>query len=113
ADLLRIDLRARHEVIDCANAVPALDSGGGVAVVVPPPAFEVVGAVVDARDLAELQRVDDEANVAVGGEPQAVVLERGLVAVAPTARVSANVEDRRVRLGGHRVSADWVRQVKV
>ena len=47
------------------------------------------------RDLAELQRVDDQADVAVPGEPDAVRLEGRLVAVASPAGVAAHVEHRR------------------
>ena len=41
---------------------------------------------MDAGDLAELQRVHDQADVAVVGEPEAVVLKRRLVAVAAACR---------------------------
>src|SRR5262249_4985033 len=94
ADAVRIDILAAHQIIDGADAVPALDAGGRVAERLPPPAALAVGAVVDAGDFAELQRVDDEADVAVVGEPEAVVLEGGLVAVAAAPGVAADVEDR-------------------
>ena len=61
-----------------------------------------VGAVVQALDLAELQRVEDEADVAVRREPGGVVLVRRLAAVGDAAfnhvAVPADVEDRRQRL---------------
>src|SRR5207244_4752199 len=57
--------------------------------------FRSVGAVVDAPDLAELQRVQDNADVAVAAEPHPVVLEGGLVAVAAFVAVAADVDDRR------------------
>jgi hypothetical protein len=61
--------------------------------------------VVHALDLAELQRIDDQADEAVAGEPGRVVLVVGLVAVADTPlldlAVTAQVEDRRQsRTGG-------------
>src|SRR5207253_402783 len=52
-----------------------------------------VGAVMDAGDFAQLQRVDGQADVAVGGEPHAVVLEGGFVAIAAAAGMAADVED--------------------
>jgi hypothetical protein len=55
--------------------------------------------VVNARQLAELQRIDDEADVAVLREPEAVILEGGLVAVATTAGVAADVENGGVLVG--------------
>src|SRR5262249_41675038 len=94
-EALRARVGAAAEVVGAAHAVPALDAGRRVAAGLPPPAAEVVGAVVLARDLAQLQRVHDQADVAVGGEPHAVVLERRLVAVAAAAGVAADVEDRR------------------
>src|SRR5262249_4374697 len=89
-----------HQAAEGADAGPALDAGRRVAGGLPPEASlegiladgvvlvaDTVGAVVDAGDLAELQRVDDQADVAVVGEPHAVVLEGGLVAVAALAGV--------------------------
>jgi len=52
---------------------------------------------VDAFDLAELERVDDHADVAVAGEPGAVVLIEGLVAIGDAVllllAVAADVEN--------------------
>src|SRR2546428_4941259 len=50
-------------------------SGGRVAERKPIPHAQVVRAVMDAGDLAELNRVDDQAHVTVPGEPDAVMLE--------------------------------------
>ena len=50
---------------------------------------------MEAGDLAELHCVDDEADVAVGREPHAVILEGGLVTVATPAGVAAHVEHGR------------------
>src|SRR5262249_21311704 len=94
-DPVGIDVGPGAAVIDGPHSVPALDAGGRVAAGLPPPAAFAVRPVVDAGDLAELQRVDDEANVAVAAEPHAVVLEGRLVAVAATARVAAHVEHGR------------------
>src|SRR5262249_39741852 len=95
ADALGVNVLATYEIVNGANTVPALDAGRRVAGGLPPPAAQVVGAVVLAGHLAELERVDDEADVAVVGEPQPVVLKRRLVAVAAAAGVAADVEDRR------------------
>ena len=95
ADPIRVHVGPAHEIIDRSDAVPALDAGRGVAGRVPPPAAEVVGAVVFALDFAQLQRVDDQADVAVGREPHPLVLVRRLVAVAAAVGVAADVQDRR------------------
>ena len=50
--------------------------------------------MVNRSDLAKLKGVDDEAHVTVRGEPHPVMLKRGLVAVAATARVAADIENR-------------------
>ena len=96
-----VDLGTGLEVIEGADAVPRLDSGGGVAARVPPPAAELVGAVVFALDLAELEGVENETGVAVFRKPVAVVLVGRLVAVADPvdlhSAVTADVEDRRER----------------
>src|SRR5207248_2780146 len=93
-DPLRVDVGPADQVVDAADAVPALDARRRVAARLPPPATLAVGAVVDAGDLPQLQGVDDQADVAVAGEPHAVVLEGGLVAVAPAPGVAADVQDR-------------------
>ena len=59
-----------------------LDAGWRVATAVPPPSTFAIGAVMDALDLPELDRVDREADVAVAGEPGAVMLVVRFVAVA-------------------------------
>ena len=93
-DPLGVDVGRLDEVVDAADAVPALRRR---------PAcsrgechhqrLEVVGAVVHGGDLAQLQRIDDQADVAVPGEPDAVRLVGHLVAVAAAAGVAADVED--------------------
>ena len=52
---------------------------------------------MDAGDFAELKRVEHDADVAVVGEPEAVILKRGLVAVAAAVGVAADVDDGRQR----------------
>ena len=93
----------RLEVVERADAVPRLDTGGGVAARVPPPHAVAIGAVVDAFEFAELDRVNGEANVAVPGEPGAVMLVVCFVAVIdavnPHSAVTTNVKDRRCRGG--------------
>jgi hypothetical protein len=58
--------------------------------------------VVQALDFAELERVDDEADVTIAGKPRAVVLIRHLVAVAHAVTddgpVAAHVKHRWRRL---------------
>ena len=85
ADALGIDVGPAHEIIDGPDAVPTLNAGGRVAAGLPPPTALAISAVMDSRDFAELQRVNDQADVAVGGEPHAMILEGGFVAVAPPA----------------------------
>src|SRR5207244_6973980 len=91
ADALGIDVGATDEIIDGADAVPALDAGRRIAAGLRPPSAFAIGAVVDAGDFTQLQRVDDEADVAVRGEPHAVVLEGGFVAIAAAAGMAADV----------------------
>ena len=98
ADFGGVDLRARLEVVEGADAVPSLDAGGGVAAGIPPELAEAARAVVHAFELAELNRVDRETHVTVAREPFAVVLVTGLVAEARLAvlhgGVTAGVENR-------------------
>ncbi len=99
AEAFGVHLGAGFEIIEGADAVPCFDTGGGVAAGDPPPFAEVVGAVVFAFDLAELEGVDDETGVAVACEPEAVVMVSGFVAVGDGAffhaAVTADVEDGR------------------
>src|SRR5207244_9007537 len=88
---LRIHVGPAHQVVESPDAVPALDPCWRVTCRLPPPAAFAVGAVMDAGNLAELQCVDDEADVSVRGEPHAVVLEGGLVAVAAAPRMATDV----------------------
>src|SRR5262249_20956657 len=91
-DAVGVDVGTTHEIVDATDAVPALDAGRRVTERLPPPAAVAISAVVNARDLAELQRVDDQADVTVRGEPHAVILKGGLVAVPAAPRVTAHIE---------------------
>src|SRR5262249_6853744 len=65
---LPVNLLAGLEVVEGAHGVPALDAGRRVAERVPPPVIQLgarMRAVMDALQLAELQRVDDETDIAV------------------------------------------------
>src|SRR5690606_21778404 len=99
AEPLGVDLRAGLQVVESADAVPGFDAGGGVTPLVPPPHPLAVGAVVQSFDLAQLQRVDDQTDVAVPGKPDAVMLIRRLVAIADPvlfdAAMSADIQDGR------------------
>src|SRR5262249_42675737 len=76
-----VHLGPRLEVVERPHRVPALDAAGRVAQALPPPQAVLIGAVVDALDLAELQRIDDQRHVAVLGEPGRVDLRGDLAAV--------------------------------
>ena len=111
ADPLAVDIGPCGEEIDGADPVPAFDAGRRVAARLPPPPPLAVGAMVGGGDLAELEGVEDEADVAVAGEPQAVILEGGLIAVAAAAGVAAEVDDGRMpRAGGGGRRAPQVRR---
>ncbi len=96
----RVHVGPADQVVDAADAVEALDARRRVAARMPPPAALAVRAVMNRGDLAQLQRVDHQADVAVPGEPDAVRLIGGLVAVAAAAGVSADVEHGRQPLPG-------------
>src|SRR5207245_6372375 len=113
ADALGVHVGSADEVVDAADAVPALDARRRVAQGLPPPAALAVGAVVNAGDFAELQRIDDQATVAMVGEHETVVLERGLVAVAALAGVAADVKDRGQLLTGEITPPARLRPVQV
>src|SRR6266540_6289390 len=49
---------------------------------------------MNAGDLTELQRINDQTDVTMPGEPHPVRLERGFVAVSPTPRVAADIQNR-------------------
>ena len=100
ADALRVDFGAGAEVVEGADAVPGFDAGRRVAAGMP--ATTCPGGRVPwwmPVDLAEFEGVDDEADVAVAGEPVAVMLVGDLVAVADAVlchvAVAADVEDGR------------------
>src|SRR5262249_50262825 len=94
-DPLLVDVLTAHEVIDGANAVPALDTCRSVAGRLPPPAALTVGAVMDARDFTELQCIEHQAVVTIRREPHGVVLVRRvrLIAVASALGVAAKIQD--------------------
>ena len=64
--------------------------------------------MVNAGHLAELQGVDDQAHIAVRGEPHAVVLKGRFVAVAAAARMPADVKHPRQLLLRERVGKKQV-----
>src|SRR5262249_22983104 len=62
------------------------------------PRFEMsprpaIRAVVHAGNLAELQRVENDADIAVVGKPEAMILKRRLVPIAPLPRMAADIND--------------------
>jgi len=63
-----------QKVIERADAEPGFDAGWGVAARVPPPSALLMGAAMVALNFAQLQRVNEQADIAVAGEPGAVVL---------------------------------------
>ena len=82
-DPMRIHFGATLQVVEGANGIPHFRPGGRVAERKPIPHAQVVRAVMDAGDLAELNRVDDQAHVTVPGEPDAVMLEATLALQGP------------------------------
>src|SRR5262249_7480129 len=64
-DLVGVDVRAADQVIDRSNAVPAFDSCRCISDRLPPPAIFPVSAMMNPCDFAELQSIDDEADIAV------------------------------------------------
>ncbi len=83
-EALRVHVRAAEQVIDTADSVEALDTGRRVTSRMPPPAALAVRAMVNGRNFAQLQSVEDQTDIAVPGEPQAMRLVGGLVAIATT-----------------------------
>src|SRR4030095_3535518 len=78
-DAFRVHFGPGHQVIECADSIPCLDSGRRVTPRNPPPAVHAIRAVVDSGDLAELKGVDYQADVAVPREPRTMMLIGGLV----------------------------------
>ena len=111
AEAVGIHFRPRAKIVDRPDAVPGLDAGGRVTSRVPPPHAFFVSAVVKALDFAELQRIDNQADVTVLCEPPSVMLVGDFVSVADAVlndrSVAADVENRGRRL------AQVFRQVKV
>src|SRR5205814_5796901 len=96
-DLGHVHFGPRLQVVEGADAVSRLDAGRRVPAADPPPPAEAVGAVVERLDLAELERVEDQAAVPFAGEPGRVVLIAGLGPVGDAVEldraVPADVED--------------------
>src|SRR3989442_15956035 len=53
----------RLEIIQSANTIPGLNSGGGVSARIPPPHAFAVGAVMNAFDFAKLHGIQHQANI--------------------------------------------------
>src|SRR5207245_5260443 len=81
------------EIIDAANAIPALDAGRGVPAGHPPPAPFTVGAMMNASNFSKLQRIDDQTHVAMPRKPDAVRLKGRLVPIAPASGMAADIQD--------------------
>ena len=100
-DPLCIHLWPGLQIIECADTVPGLDPRRGVTPGVPPPHPLPIGAVVQPFDLAQLHRVDGQADIPVPGKPDSVMLISGLVAatnvVGPHRGMAADIENRRRR----------------
>src|SRR5262249_2259840 len=94
-EALRIHFRSALEVIEGADPIPAFDSRGRIAPGLPPPTIVAVSAMVNPGDLAQLQRVDDQTHIPMGGKPHPVMLKGGLITVATFARMTADVKDGR------------------
>ncbi len=84
-----VDVRAGFEVIQVAEGGPDFDVGGGVTLGEPVPAAVGVDAVVEADVFAVPDGVEDEAGVAVGGEPAGV----GLVVPFAAGGMAADEDD--------------------
>src|SRR2546426_1162287 len=78
---LRVNFGPRFQVIKRSDAVPRFNAGGRVTERVPPPHPFAIGAVMEALDFAELECVDDQADIALSREPRSVVLIGNLVSV--------------------------------
>ncbi len=92
-DPAAIDLRPGFQVIHGSDGVPGLGPGRSVPLGKPVPHFEVVRPVVNSGDLPELDRVDQQSDIAVSGKPDSMMLIVDLR--TPRARgVPAKVEHR-------------------
>src|SRR5690606_6612024 len=87
------DFAARFEIVEGTDGVPHFDGGRRIAQRQPVPHLEIVGAVMNPGDLAELDGVQHEGGKSVLSEPDAVPLILGLGAVWAW-RVTGNIEDR-------------------
>ena len=69
---IRVDVAAADQIIDSSDAVPALNACRGVAPRMPPPAIAIIGSMVHRCDLAQLQCIDDQTDVAMPRQPDPV-----------------------------------------
>ena len=94
-----VHFRACFEIIEGADAVPCFNAGRRVAAHVPPPAIVGIRAMMDALDLAHLNRVNGQAGVAVASEPDTMMVVRCFVAKTDVSffgsPVAADVQHRR------------------
>ena len=91
-DSLRIDFLTRLQVIQGSNGVPDFGSGRSVAQGEPVEHVEIMRAMVNAGELAELDGIDEKGNIPVAGEPNSVMLIIDLR--SPGARrVAAQIQD--------------------
>src|SRR5207249_4644623 len=99
ADFRRIDFGAAAQIVDGANRIPRLDARRRIAARHPPPHLLAIQTVMNPLDFAELERVENDADVAVFGEPRAVMLIEGFVAVRNVVllhlRMAADIDDGR------------------
>ncbi len=111
SDPVCVDLGTGTEVIKGSNAIPGFYTGRGITSGIPPPHPISVGAVMDPHDFSQLNGVDEEADVAVAGKPDSVVLVVGFVATADAmdnyAAVATSVKDGWGRL------FEFLRTIKV
>ena len=84
--------RPGQEIIDAANAVETFHAGGRIASRLPPPAALAVSAVMGGGDFSQFQRVEDQADVSMPREPDAVRLVGRLVARPALVQMSAHIE---------------------
>jgi hypothetical protein len=94
-DAVAVHLGTALQIIDGPHPIPAFDARGRVPARLPPPTIVFVSAMMNGRDLAELQGVDDQADITMRRKPHPVMLERRLVAIATAPRMTANVKHRR------------------
>src|SRR5262249_51973624 len=103
ADPIPVDFRLRFEIVNRPDAVPRLHSGRGIPTRIPPPLIQFGCSMVYALDFTELHSVDGQADIAIAGEPRAVVVITRLVPEADVPlfglAMSADVKNGRRRTG--------------